>query len=359
MAPGDERRRSQRKPGKKAANSTPIKFATWNVGHLSEDNEHREEKLEHLKNMIAEQQPDVLSLQEINSDISEHLRNAAGDDYELHMGPLMEAGSNNYNNRQGTQHEYYPLLVKKSAGLNVTPLGMLHVEGGGRVKGKNKDSVAWGSARPMATYLMTHQETQRSAVLGAAHTSPGSFTEKQIKEHYRGLKALGEKMNMPFFGMGDWYGKENKGIPAKHLRRSPNSTNYAEGQDENRQAADYFLTNLPSEDPQVHGKPKDLFEDKISDHSPVSITASLNGFPQSETHEQLAEKATDWVQKMNLVRSGEMFDEYGYKGLARDLNGAKRRSKRTRKRTRVEYEAGMNDQEDQVIEPHRKKAKRR
>ena len=370
MAPGDEaiagRTRSKKKKppakGKKPSlakrpavpRQTAVKFATWNAGHLSEENQHRDKKLEHLSQMITDQQPDVLSLQEINSDISQHLQEAAGDDYELHMGPFMEAGANSYNDRQGTQYEYYPLLVKKSAGLKVTHLGMTHVEGGNRASGKKKETEAWGSARPMATYLMTHKATNRSAILGAAHTSPGSHVEKQIKEHYQALNALSQKMDMPFFGMGDWYGKENKGIPKKHIKRSSTSTNYAEDQDDNRAAADYFLTNLQSSNLRVHDDPEELFREKISDHSSVSVTARLKN-RSVKTHAQLANEATGWADQINQARFlGQSDDEQ----LAQTLGYSDRRRSQ-RILTKRKRDLDMDDDTNQALEPQKKKAKRR
>lgn len=184
---------------------------------------HTHNILIHLEEMFAYNGwLDIIILQEINNPAllgKDKTPGAAGGgtneehpEYDTYLGPqLLSAGDT-------PQQEYYPMLIRKSSGMEVTKVYRVSTDG--EMK-EAPPTIKWDKGqedyRPIVVYEVKRKGVRKPLWIGVVHTTPEADTDKRVAEWNRklifkevsaGLSKLREKAaakGIPIIIGGDYY----------------------------------------------------------------------------------------------------------------------------------------------------------
>ncbi|WP_143087575.1 OTU domain-containing protein [Chitinophaga sp. YR627] len=177
----------------------------------------------HLEEMFAYNGwLDIIILQEINNPAllgKDKTPGAAGGgtnkehpEYDTYLGPqLLSAGDT-------PQQEYYPLLIRKSSGMEVIKVYQVSTDG---EMVEAPPTINWdkgrGDYRPIVVYEVKKKGVRKPLWIGVVHTTPEADTDKRVAEWNRklifrevseGLNTLRQKAaekGIPLIVGGDYY----------------------------------------------------------------------------------------------------------------------------------------------------------
>jgi exonuclease III len=204
-----------------------FRIMTWNVNHFSSDNRYRGRKTQYLYEILMKHRPDVLIVQEVNgaaAPFEQGFRITIGngnssDVYTVHMGPLMKLVGSLNRTVDGTQYEYYPVLIRQNVSLD-RMYAIMPGQAGDRT-GRNasrtehvvfdnlgpNSRLDWPHYRPILMYVMTINGTQFE--LGNVHTSPSWDPVLTGRDYVDALTILDQRdrssSTRPVILGGDWY----------------------------------------------------------------------------------------------------------------------------------------------------------
>lgn len=221
--------------------SVPEKISAWESLHdlfpsmsLLENlrqSLHAEFILDYSKQFVEEGWVDAVGLQEVNN--PELLQPQDTDNYDLHTGPKMLGIGNKSEedpSKQGSQSEYYPLLLSKDSAykhLETFAVGT----NGKDVTPREGESIKWNKGskgfRPIVVHKLVHKEDPKDEIwYGMVHTTPESDKSgmaefnrtqifKQIETALTQLKLAAAASNVPLVIGGDFY------LTAEALAKKP------------------------------------------------------------------------------------------------------------------------------------------
>ncbi len=212
---------------------TPLTIVTWNIGHLSGSNKAKESKvdkiaelLNHGAKQVGGKAPDVLVLQEVNSEVDQLHEVAGKFGYVLDMGPWMQVDKLSANNpKDAVQNEYYPAYYnRKTISLDNTyilqnPYREKRSSDDKEVKGRlyqqgnllpvydlqEGKAYEWGQRRQVVVRSLNFLLDDFKFLLGVVHTTPGTKSDiRRDSMDYLSSMAINAE-EMPWILAGDWY----------------------------------------------------------------------------------------------------------------------------------------------------------
>ena len=200
-----------------------IRIMTWNINHFSGNNKYAGSKTAYLIKILTRHRPDVLIVQEVNGTgdpFTDRFRLTIGNDvYTVHMGPLMKLVGSLNRRVDGTQYEYYPVLVRQTVSLERIYSIMPGQAGDRTTRDVNRtrhvitDNLSsrslleWPLNRPILMYVMQFRGT--TFELGNVHTSPSWDPVLTARDYVDALTILDDRARAsserPVILGGDWY----------------------------------------------------------------------------------------------------------------------------------------------------------